>query len=336
VEQGAYLAEALAHCGECHTPRNLGFALNNHKKLAAHGRRVGPSTSVRTKATGLGAWSDDEIFSYLSIGHAEGHGTASGPMGEAVDHSFSQLAPEDIRAVVAYCARCPQSRLRICRRRWRLRRRLRTKMASARRTRAEKWCSKAPASVATAGPARVRSRPSPFTGAWAVNDPNATNVAQIVISGTRRYTPQDAVSMPAFGSVYSDAEIAAVANYVTARFGSKASRITGSRLRIRISRHQKSLLPDRNSLFFEIFSLLICLGNCLRSRCVTAASCYEISSHIPKIAKFPVKFPVSREIAWRRVRIPLRRQPAMRGPFRALGEAVLGNCRAEDLLFPCA
>jgi mono/diheme cytochrome c family protein len=33
--------------------------------------------------------------------------------------------------------------------------------------------------------------------------------------------------MPAFGSAYSDEEIAAVANYVTARFGSKASQITG-------------------------------------------------------------------------------------------------------------
>jgi mono/diheme cytochrome c family protein len=32
--------------------------------------------------------------------------------------------------------------------------------------------------------------------------------------------------MPAFGSAYSDSEIAAVANYVTARFGSKGSRIT--------------------------------------------------------------------------------------------------------------
>ena len=32
--------------------------------------------------------------------------------------------------------------------------------------------------------------------------------------------------MPAFGSTYSDEEIAAVANYVTARFGSKASQIT--------------------------------------------------------------------------------------------------------------
>ena len=32
--------------------------------------------------------------------------------------------------------------------------------------------------------------------------------------------------MPAFGRAYSDDEIAAVANYVTARFGSKASQIT--------------------------------------------------------------------------------------------------------------
>jgi mono/diheme cytochrome c family protein len=70
---------------------------------------------------------------------------------------------------------------------------------------------------------------SPFatlTGAWAVNDPSATNVAQIVISGTRRHVPEDAVSMPAFGTVYSDIEIAAVANYVTARFGTKASQLT--------------------------------------------------------------------------------------------------------------
>ena len=32
--RGAYLAEALAHCGECHTPRNLAFALDNRRKFA--------------------------------------------------------------------------------------------------------------------------------------------------------------------------------------------------------------------------------------------------------------------------------------------------------------
>ncbi len=67
-----------------------------------------------------------------------------------------------------------------------------------------------------------------LTGAWAVNDPGATNVAQIVISGTKRHTPHGALSMPAFGKSHSDAEIAAVANYVTARFGAKGSRLTES------------------------------------------------------------------------------------------------------------
>ena len=64
------------------------------------------------------------------------------------------------------------------------------------------------------------------TGSAAVNDPSATNVARIVIGGTRRLTPDDALSMPSFGHAYSDDEIAAVANYVTARFGAKGSSLT--------------------------------------------------------------------------------------------------------------
>ncbi len=65
-----------------------------------------------------------------------------------------------------------------------------------------------------------------IVGARAVNDRTATNVAQIVISGTKRSTPRDVVSMPAFGSTYSDIEIAAVTNYVTARFGSEPSKVS--------------------------------------------------------------------------------------------------------------
>ena len=226
--RGAYLAEALAHCGECHTPRNLAFALDNRRKFAgaiAAGWRAFNITS--DKATGLGGWSDDDLIAYLSVGHAAGHGTASGPMGEAVDHSFSQMTPEDVRAIVAYLRSVPA-------------------VASP----------DLPASLAPSAPASHKdgvaiadargkmvfegacvschgwtgeSPISPFatlTGAWAVNDPGATNVAQIVISGTKRHAPPGAISMPAFGDAYSDAEIAAVANYVTARFGSKGSQIT--------------------------------------------------------------------------------------------------------------
>jgi mono/diheme cytochrome c family protein len=226
--RGAYLAEALAHCGECHTPRNLAFALNNRRKFAGAVTAGWRAFNISSdKTTGIGGWSDEDLVSYLSIGHATGHGTASGPMAEAVDASLSQLAPDDIRAIVAY---------------------LRSVPATASPDLPATLAPPAPASHKQGGgtaDARGKmvfegacvschgwtgeSSISPFatlTGAWAVNDPGATNVAQIVISGTKRHTPEDAVSMPAFGDAYSDAEIAAVANYVTARFGSKGSSLT--------------------------------------------------------------------------------------------------------------
>jgi mono/diheme cytochrome c family protein len=226
--RGAYLAEALAHCGECHTPRNLAFALNNRRKFAGAVTAGWRAFNISSdKTTGVGGWSDEDLVSYLSIGHATGHGTASGSMGEAVDQSLSQLAPEDIKAVVAY---------------------LRTVPPTVSPDLPATLAPPAPASHKEGGrtaDARGKmvfegacvschewtgeSTISPFatlTGAWAVNDPSAINVVQIVISGTRRHTPPSAVSMPAFGNAYSDAEIAAVANYVTARFGSKGSEIT--------------------------------------------------------------------------------------------------------------
>jgi nitrogen-specific signal transduction histidine kinase len=57
------------------------------------------------------------------------------------------------------------------------------------------------------------------------------------------------------------------------------------------------------------FSLLICVGNRGRSGCSVAVSCFEIGAGSPEIAKFPVKFPVSREFGWRRVRSALPPQP---------------------------
>ena len=160
--RGAYLAEALAHCGECHTPRNLAFALDNRKKFAGAltaGWRAFNISSDKT--TGIGGWRDEDLASYLAIGHADGHGTASGPMGEAVDHSFSHLAPEDIRAVVAYLRSVPPVASPD------LPATLAPPAPASHREgggapiRAARWCSKAPASVAMAGPARARSRPSP-------------------------------------------------------------------------------------------------------------------------------------------------------------------------------
>ena len=65
-------------------------------------------------------------------------------------------------------------------------------------------------------------------GARAVNDPTAINLVQIVLAGSSRQGAHGGLYMPDFGSAYSDTEVAAVANYVTARFGSTPSGITGA------------------------------------------------------------------------------------------------------------
>ena len=225
--RGAYIAEALAHCGECHTPRNIAFALNNRKKFGGAMTAGWHAFNISSDPdSGIGKWREEELFNYLSTGHATGHGTASGPMGEAVDQSFSQMSQADIRALVVYLRSVPA-------------------VASSD---AETIAPPAPASHkeggATADVLGKRifegacvschnwtgiSEITPYatiSGTRAVNDPTATNVAQIVISGTMRHTPQGVVSMPAFGGAYSNVEIAAVANYVTGRFGSKESKVT--------------------------------------------------------------------------------------------------------------
>jgi len=225
--RGAYLAEALAHCGECHTPRNLAFAVDNRKKFAGAMTAGWHAFNITSdKASGIGSWSDADLASYLAEGHATDHGTASGPMGEAVDRSFSWMTNDDITSLVAYLRTVPA-------------------IASADQPGSAR---PAPASHKGGGGGNNprgklvfegacvschgwsgESPVSPMatlTGAAAVSDLSGTNVVQIVLSGTRRLTPEGALSMPAFGNAYSDDEIAAVANYVASRFGAKDTAVT--------------------------------------------------------------------------------------------------------------
>jgi mono/diheme cytochrome c family protein len=92
--RGAYLVDALGHCGECHTPRNLTMGLKNSRRLAGT-EQVGwlayNLTSDRDR--GLGGWTDADLEQYLSTGHADGHGPASGPMSEVVEYSLRYLKP---------------------------------------------------------------------------------------------------------------------------------------------------------------------------------------------------------------------------------------------------
>jgi len=226
--RGAYLAEALGHCGECHTPRNPAFAMDNRRKyagaLTAGWRAYDISSDAKS---GLATWSDNDLATYLSTGHADGHGGAAGPMGEASDDSLTYLTAGDIHALVVYLRSVPPQDTD-------LPRAVTVPAPASYRQgvtadldpRGEKIFAGACASCHDWTGVSPLSKYATLTGARAVNDPSATNVAQTIINGVNRKTAQGTIFMPAFGDAYSDAEIAAVSNYVTARFGAEGAHLT--------------------------------------------------------------------------------------------------------------
>ena len=227
--RGAYLVEALEHCGECHTPRNMLFALDHRQKFAGAVQSGWRAYNITPDPhSGIGTWSDAEIYDYLAQGHAPGRGTAAGPMGEAVDQSTRYLTASDIRAMVTY---------------------LRTVTSVATADLPEPKSTPATAAhVLTEGNdfdtegkfiyagacagchGWTGVNPlvplASLTGSRAVNDPTAINVAQVIIHGGHRNSADPAVNMPAFGETYTNDQVASVANFVVARYGAHSATLT--------------------------------------------------------------------------------------------------------------
>ena len=226
--RGAYLVEGFGHCGDCHTARNPAQALDNRHKFAGavvQGWRAYNITS--DPVSGVGAWSDAQLADYLRLGHASGHGAAGGPMAEEVDASSSALTSADIHAVIVYLRSIPPIRTRDLPAPKAEAAAASPKVMQARfDPRGKRVFEGACASCHGWSGMSLLTPYATLTGDRAVNDSSATNVVQVVLSGEHRRTGQGIVMMPAFGAGYSDTEIAAVANYVTARFGVVASHVT--------------------------------------------------------------------------------------------------------------
>jgi mono/diheme cytochrome c family protein len=103
--RGAYLVEALAHCGECHTPRGSLGGLD--RTMAYAGTLEGPegeATPNITPApkTGIGRWSDGDLRFLLRSGLLPSGDVVGSVMGEVVDHGTSHLTDSDLEAVITY------------------------------------------------------------------------------------------------------------------------------------------------------------------------------------------------------------------------------------------
>lgn len=108
--RGAYLVNALAHCGECHTPRNPLGGLKADMRFAgsadnAEGERV-PNITPHPK-TGIGAWSAKDIADYLGSGMTPGGDFAGGLMGSVIEGSTKYLTQDDRLAMATYLKSLP-------------------------------------------------------------------------------------------------------------------------------------------------------------------------------------------------------------------------------------
>ena len=103
--RGAYLVTALAHCGECHTPRNLFGAVKPAAALS--GTPDGPDGQAVPNitpdpATGIGQWQEQDIVTLLATGRTPEESTVKGAMREAVQDGLKFLTDADRQAIAHY------------------------------------------------------------------------------------------------------------------------------------------------------------------------------------------------------------------------------------------
>jgi len=104
-ERGRYLAETLAHCGECHTPRNALGGLDKGRWLAGAPNPSGQGTIPALTPDKL-TWSATDVAYYLETGFTPDFDSVGGHMAEVVDN-FSKLSAEDRTAVAKYIKALP-------------------------------------------------------------------------------------------------------------------------------------------------------------------------------------------------------------------------------------
>lgn len=112
INRGAYLSNALAHCGECHTPRNMLGGLDYDRWMA--GTPDGPENEkipniTPDPDTGL-TWSVPDIVEYLKTGATPNFDFAGSMMADVIAHNTGKLTDADLHAIARYLKSLPPIR----------------------------------------------------------------------------------------------------------------------------------------------------------------------------------------------------------------------------------
>jgi len=103
LARGQYLVEGRAHCGECHTPRNLAGGIDSSRWLgggpAPEGK--GRIPNITPDKTGIGEWTAADIEYSLETGFTPAFDSFGSSMAE-VQENMAKLPKSDREAIAAY------------------------------------------------------------------------------------------------------------------------------------------------------------------------------------------------------------------------------------------
>jgi mono/diheme cytochrome c family protein len=108
LERGRYLAEGPAHCGECHTSRNVLGGLKKDSWLAGAPdmEEEGRVSNITPHPDGLASWSEADITYYLESGLTPDYDSVGGSMVD-VQENMARLPASDREAIAAYLKAVP-------------------------------------------------------------------------------------------------------------------------------------------------------------------------------------------------------------------------------------
>jgi mono/diheme cytochrome c family protein len=222
--RGGYLVEGAAHCGACHTPKNLFGADKRDRKFG--GGLIGGWFAPRldgAERSGLKSWSADDIAEYLSSGR-NGKSHADGLMAAVVVNSTSKMSDADVHAIAVYLkdlpAGAPEPDVAPP---------PRAQMADGEK--AYRTACVACHEADGSGAPRIYP-PLPGNALLQSADPSST--LRIILDGAQTVTTPrapNAGSMPAYAKQLSDQQIADVATYIRNSWGNAAPLVTPAQVK---------------------------------------------------------------------------------------------------------
>ena len=218
--RGAYLAEALADCSGCHTPRNFLGAEKTRDAYA--GAEVDGWIAPALTAANPSPipWSEDELFKYLRTGSSPLHGATAGTMTDVIRGSLALpiVRDADVRAIAAYFSDMDHASRRTEAIEANTREALATPFLGSGQEEendpaADLYDSACLSCHYNAGPLPLTARPELSLNS-ALTLPAPMNFIRAVLNGVGDTEGAPGLVMPEYASSLSDAEIARLAAYL--------------------------------------------------------------------------------------------------------------------------